>query len=65
MAGFAKLVVKSPKWNAQHGLRGAKGGQQGDASHYRRGCSAWLERLTSAPVGVGDLTLGRDTLVLV
>ncbi len=27
--------------------------------------SAWLERLTSAPVAVGDLTLGRDTLVLV
>lgn len=27
--------------------------------------SAWLARLTSAPVTVGDLTLGRDTLVLV
>jgi uncharacterized protein (TIGR03086 family) len=27
--------------------------------------AAWQERLTSAPVGVGDLTLGRDTIVLV
>ena len=27
--------------------------------------AAWLRRLTSAPVGVGDLSLGRDTLVLV
>jgi uncharacterized protein (TIGR03086 family) len=26
---------------------------------------AWTERLTSAPVAVGDLALGRDTLVLV
>jgi uncharacterized protein (TIGR03086 family) len=34
----------------------------------QRACTtrtAWLERLTSAPVGVGDLVLGRDTLVLV
>ena len=27
--------------------------------------AAWLQRLTSAPVGVGDLALGRDTIVLV
>ncbi len=27
--------------------------------------AAWGRRLTSAPVGVGDLPLGRDTLVLV
>ncbi|MBV9831880.1 MAG: TIGR03086 family protein [Marmoricola sp.] len=27
--------------------------------------SAWLQRLTSAPIAVGDLALGRDTLVLV
>lgn len=26
---------------------------------------AWTERLTSAPVAVGDLVLGRDTLVMV
>jgi uncharacterized protein (TIGR03086 family) len=34
----------------------------------QRACAtrtAWLERLTSAPVEVGDLVLGRDTLVLV
>ena len=30
-----------------------------------RARAAWLRRLTSAPVGVGDLTLGRDTVVLV
>ena len=27
--------------------------------------AAWHERLTSAPVGVGDLALGRDTIALV
>lgn len=27
--------------------------------------AAWRERLTSAPVGVGDLALGRDTIALV
>lgn len=27
--------------------------------------AAWHERLTSAPIGVGDLSLGRDTLALV
>jgi uncharacterized protein (TIGR03086 family) len=27
--------------------------------------AAWLQRLTSAPVGIGDLALGRDTIVLV
>ncbi len=27
--------------------------------------TAWLRRLTSAPVGVGELALGRDTVVLV
>jgi len=34
----------------------------------QRGCrtlAAWQQRLTSAPVGVGDLVLGRDTIVLV
>lgn len=34
----------------------------------QRACAlsgAWAERLTSAPVAVGDLVLGRDTLVLV
>jgi uncharacterized protein (TIGR03086 family) len=34
----------------------------------QRACAlrgAWAERLTSAPVAVGDLLLGRDTLVLV
>jgi uncharacterized protein (TIGR03086 family) len=27
--------------------------------------AAWLRRLTSAPIGVGDLALGRDTLAMV
>ncbi|MET0997133.1 MAG: TIGR03086 family metal-binding protein [Marmoricola sp.] len=27
--------------------------------------AAWQERLTSAPMGVGDLALGRDTIALV
>jgi uncharacterized protein (TIGR03086 family) len=27
--------------------------------------AAWRQRVTSAPVGVGDLTLGRDTIALV
>lgn len=27
--------------------------------------AAWQQRLTSAPIGVGDLTLGRDTTALV
>jgi uncharacterized protein (TIGR03086 family) len=27
--------------------------------------AAWQQRLTSAPVGVGDLVLGRDTIALV
>jgi uncharacterized protein (TIGR03086 family) len=27
--------------------------------------AAWLHRLTSAPIGVGDLVLGRDTLAMV
>ena len=27
--------------------------------------AAWQERITSAPVGVGDLALGRDTVALV
>ena len=34
----------------------------------QRACAtraAWLHRLTSAPVGVGDLSLGRDTLAMV
>ena len=34
----------------------------------QRACAmraAWLQRLTSAPIGVGDLALGRDTLALV
>lgn len=34
----------------------------------QRACStraAWLSRVTSAPIGVGDLALGRDTLALV
>jgi uncharacterized protein (TIGR03086 family) len=34
----------------------------------QRACStraAWLHRLTSAPVNVGDLALGRDTLAMV
>jgi uncharacterized protein (TIGR03086 family) len=34
----------------------------------RRACTtraAWLARLTSAPIGVGDLVLGRDTLAMV
>lgn len=34
----------------------------------QRACTtrtAWIERLTSAPVSIGDLTLGRDTVVLV
>jgi len=34
----------------------------------QRACStrtAWQQRLTSAPVGVGDLALGRDTVALV
>jgi uncharacterized protein (TIGR03086 family) len=34
----------------------------------RRACAtraAWLERLTSAPIDIGDLSLGRDTLAMV
>jgi len=30
-----------------------------------RTLAAWQQRLTSAPVGVGDLALGRDTVALV
>ncbi len=34
----------------------------------QRACAtraAWLERLTSAPIDIGDLSLGRDTLAMV